>query len=250
VRPLEKPLVTIGAVTKRPFCRDWLEWNVLRQTYRPLELLLIDGTSSESELLPVATPAVPFSGDPEILHRVVRAGSALRCGELRNLALAFARGELLCWFDDDDWQHPDKIAWMVRELSRSSEPWVGWDRGWLWDLFRDRVVRITGHGIRVSNGAALYRTEAARLVPYDNGVKASDGRWLVKLGAAHRTRGLILTDDRVHSIWTRHGRNTSPNWIGGVRTSRNVLSSKVEPKAWDDSTARFEALAAAFTASG
>ena len=34
----------------------------------------------------------------------------------RNLALQEAKGELITWFDDDNWQHPDKLTWLSEAL--------------------------------------------------------------------------------------------------------------------------------------
>jgi glycosyltransferase involved in cell wall biosynthesis len=38
----------------------------------------------------------------------------------RNLAMKESKGEILTWFDDDDWQHPHKCTRLVEELYLAS----------------------------------------------------------------------------------------------------------------------------------
>jgi glycosyltransferase involved in cell wall biosynthesis len=255
-------LVTIGAVTSREFCRDWLLWNIEKQTYRPLEVVLVDAAAdfvADFEGGPMSRrsfasyEAVALAADYTlgngIKWKVRYPARHSTCGELRNIVLEHATGDSLCWFDDDDWQHPERVAWMQEELSASSEPWAGWDRGWLWDLFSPRVVRIGGYPgyQRVVNAATLYRTDVARSIEYDAKPKASDGRWIVRLQERYKTHGLILTDSRVHALWTRNGMNTSPTWPPGGHVSKTALQALVGPHYWGDaSDSRFLALTDAF----
>lgn len=230
------PLVTIGCVTNRPECAEWLAWNVSKQTYVHTEVLLI-------------TPLADYRDDLWFFHTYRRLSHREGpCGELRNLVLEYARGEYLVWFDDDDWQHPQRIEWLVEAMEQTSEPWAGWDRGYCYDLMRDGAFGLR-QGVkkasRVINGATIYRTDAVRDVPYREDVKmASDGLWIASLMEKHSTFGYRLIDDRVHAIWMRHDGNTCPT----LRDARmdltlQALADKVGKDAWADTDRRFRALA-------
>lgn len=240
-------LVTLGVVSNRPWTHDWLWWNIRKQSYRPLEIVVV--TQDPDRRVAVAPgPGLLSACTAEgITFQFHTAPSTSTCGQLRNVVLEHATGSSLCWFDDDDWQHPDKVRWMVDALAATAEPWVGWIGGWLWHLHRDSAVRIGWEYPRVSNGAALYRTDAVRGIAYDDGRRGSDGRWIVKLGGYYKTRGeLLRADDHVHSLWTRHAFNTAPGWFG-TRTTKAAIVKKIGPVAWADSRERFVELAAGFT---
>ena len=48
--------------------------------------------------------------------RVISLPPGRRVGSKRNIALQESHGEIITWFDDDDWQHPHKLAWLVEAL--------------------------------------------------------------------------------------------------------------------------------------
>ena len=48
----EAPLVTIGCVTNRPWCHDWLFWNIEKQSYRPLEVIIVAQSKPEISVEP------------------------------------------------------------------------------------------------------------------------------------------------------------------------------------------------------
>lgn len=74
----------------------WLEHQFLKN--RGDDLLIIDSS---------AVPWVSTVG------RVVHTPSLPGISEKRTLALSLAQGDFVTWFDDDDWQHPQKLenAW-------------------------------------------------------------------------------------------------------------------------------------------
>jgi len=81
----------------------WLLWCFDRQTWPHRELLILD--SSERTFVSVRDDV-----------RVMALPSGTGVARKRNLALGAARGDLIAWFDDDDWQHPEKLAWHVEAL--------------------------------------------------------------------------------------------------------------------------------------
>ena len=83
----------------------------IRQTYTNKELVMVaDPSASMSEL----RSYIAGVGRDDI--RLLDAGSAQSLGELRNRSLEFARGEVLCTWDDDDISHSHRLALQLEAL--------------------------------------------------------------------------------------------------------------------------------------
>jgi glycosyltransferase involved in cell wall biosynthesis len=74
----------------------------LNQTYPRRELLIVNHGRT-----PLNT------GDPLIREMMINKSNSDTVGDLRNLALEHARGELVMSWDDDDWHHPRRMQVQV-----------------------------------------------------------------------------------------------------------------------------------------
>lgn len=78
----------------------------MKEDYPKLELVIVDdGTESVAGVLP---------GDPRL--RLIRLSEKQNVGAKRNVACAFARGEFIVHWDDDDWYPPDRVSRQVAAL--------------------------------------------------------------------------------------------------------------------------------------
>ena len=73
-----------------------------RQTYEHRELIIVHDACSD-------TDAFGQFLQEEAAARIVRSEPGRTLGELRNLAIEHANGELVCQWDDDDQYHPDRL---------------------------------------------------------------------------------------------------------------------------------------------
>jgi len=99
--------------------------SILDQSYRNLELIIVDDGSSETD----ATRLLEFERlDPRVvvLLKVGNSGTY----ESKNLGIMQARGEYVALQDSDDWSHPDRIAKSVAFLEQR-EDIVGLTTDWL-----------------------------------------------------------------------------------------------------------------------
>jgi tetratricopeptide (TPR) repeat protein len=97
-----------------------------RQTWTARELVVVDDSAQQPLAAVIAALA-----DPRIRH-VRLPPSQQTLGDLRNLAVALAVGDLVCQWDDDDLHDPLRIEIGVRALAASTadavflERWVTW----------------------------------------------------------------------------------------------------------------------------
>ncbi len=117
-----EPLVSCLCVTEgRAAFMPWLLWCFDRQTWPHRELIVVDSSAQPLHL--------PGRNDVRVV--AVPAGTGVACK--RNRALREAGGELVAWFDDDDWQHPERLTLLVDAL-RAGAVYAGARRGWFVDL--------------------------------------------------------------------------------------------------------------------
>lgn len=127
---MPSPLVTaIVPVYNRPWCIGRALRSVAEQTYRPLELIVVDDGSTDEtpRLLEELRPELEARGiDCRILTQANRGVSAAR-----NAAIAEARGQYLALLDSDDLWLPEKTEAQVADLqatrrliSQTGERWV------------------------------------------------------------------------------------------------------------------------------
>jgi len=88
--------------------------SVLGQTYRRLELILVDDGSTDGTW-PLASALA--EGDRRI--HAVRMDANRGVAAARNRGIALARGECIAFLDSDDWWHPPKLERQVHHMRTS-----------------------------------------------------------------------------------------------------------------------------------
>src|SRR5690606_26350807 len=91
--------------------------SVIAQTYRPIELLVIDDGSSDGtpEVFPPLEQKAREAGISTVFVRKENGG----CASARNLGLESASGALIAFLDDDDRWMPDKLARQVQRITET-----------------------------------------------------------------------------------------------------------------------------------
>src|SRR5690606_7961354 len=139
-----------------------------RQAYGNKELVIVD---SSSEPTSIQSPGV----------RVIPAPAGTNIPRKRNLALAAAAGQFVAWFDDDDWQHPERLSRLLGVLEEgrgAGHGFAGCSRSWFIDLYALRARPYDGLGHLIFN-TALFRRGAVEGVSFDESRdRASDTVWL------------------------------------------------------------------------
>jgi glycosyltransferase involved in cell wall biosynthesis len=213
----------------------WLLWCYDRQVYPHRELIIVD--SSE--------PALSLPERPDI--RVVRAELGAALGHKRNLALQAARGDLLAWFDDDDWQHPERLSVLVEKLGLPTTPpettHAGPARGWFVDLFGQGATEYHGPGFALFNGSLFVGRNVRNHAFADELRSAEDTCWLRSL--CHGQRSLAYSQGLPPLFfWLCHDKNTSnPRTARGFERRLDELREAIGD-GWGDTDAQLAGLRA------
>ncbi|WP_156342831.1 glycosyltransferase family 2 protein [Devosia sp. A16] len=189
------PLVSCLMVTRGDLGRVHLaieQFN--RQTYAPRELVIVCDAVSE------ALDALVGQAGHNV--RLVRASGALSLGELRNLSVAEAQGDLVCQWDDDDLYSADRIAHGVGALLQ-----VGADALFLrqWFMWCPAQQVLVLSRSRMWEGSMIARKAA--LASYPALSREEDTRMV---DAMVPRSSIALLDDPLSYCYCIHGQNTSP----------------------------------------
>jgi hypothetical protein len=230
VQQVADPLVSCLCVTEgRAAFMPWLLWNFDRQTWPRKELVILDSSP------------VPFESARADV-RVVSAPAGSNVPVKRNLALAKARGEVVAWFDDDDWQHPHRLQVLVAAL-RDGCAFAGGTRSWFVDLFEAGCTRYAGGHAMVFNTAGFW-TEIAREVRFNVGYRrASDTVWMREIAGRNPKGGRLLEDESL-SFWLCHERNISNPRERRSYSDRMDVVRAALGAVWGDTDRQLEALRA------
>lgn len=189
------PSVSCLCVTERrePFL-PWLLWNYQKQDYQVRELVVVDGSER----------AGPSPWPPAIT--LVRCEPGTSVARKRNLAVDAARGELVAWFDDDDWQHPRRLSLLVAALAGGADV-AGPTQSWFVDLARDRARAHASQRSVIFNGLAVRRAALERVRFDERRARAADSAWLAAVRREARCGAAVVP--HVLSFWLCHRDNLS-----------------------------------------
>jgi hypothetical protein len=220
VNPEPQPLVSCLCVTEsRPQFWPWLWWSYVKQDHPHKELVVIDSSPE------------PMVGDRPGL-RLLSALPGTSVAAKRNMALRAARGSVVAWFDDDDWQHPRRLSLLVRALSSGARV-AGHRTSWFVEPAGRRARRYISHDGVIFNGLAAPADSLAD-VPFDERVRrAADTSWVRTVTA--RAGADVTVVPEPLSLWLCHRRNLS-NPVG-KHTFPEPLSnvrSAVGPTDWGE----------------
>jgi hypothetical protein len=158
------------------------------------------------------------------------------------LAIKETRGEIITWFDDDDWQHPEKLSWIVEAL-QCDALYAGCCCAWFVDLIGSTCIRYRGWRERILFNSAGFRREAVLPISFaENLRKGSDTVWMRDLAARHYSKAAIIERDDLF-FWLCHQRNLSnPAKIKRFPERLEVLKDRIGADAWGDTDDALNAL--------
>ena len=183
---------------------------------------------------------IVITGRPNV--RVVPVPFGTTIPRKRNQALVEARGEIIAWFDDDDWQHPDKLSVLVGALDQDVS-FAGSNRGWFVDLIHSKCRPYVGAKKLVVFNNTVFRRVAVQDCRFRASLpRASDTIWMQEVRKYTRGLGAVVQRDDLF-FWLCHERNIS-NPVSKRRLTQEltVLRDRIGPDAWGDTSDALDAL--------
>lgn len=186
----------------------------LRQSYQNSELVVVDdGEESVAGLC---------SGLPRV--RYVRITRPIFTGTKLNIAIGYARGDIIQKLDDDDYYGPDflKIAVSRLPLTFATPALVAWDC-FLVLFAGDSCVRHSGHGWRVGGTLCFHRKLWQRR-PFRDVPKSEDHCFQID----HQPTVLPVCAPEQYMV-VRHGGNTWNKMEGGETADSYLRRQSTRP---------------------
>ena len=206
---MESGLVTtiIPVFNRAAMLRDAVE-SVLAQTYRPIEIVIVDDGSTD-DTARVADALAAAHAEIRVLHQANRGvGPAREAGRLT------ARGEFIQYLDSDDVLYPQKFELQVAGLHEHPECGAsyGWTRARSADgTVEPRPVKRTGEKLEAMFPAMLEQRWWHTLTPlYRRSVVDRAGAWL-----SLRNEEDWEYDARIAALGVRL--HYCPAWVSEVR---------------------------------
>jgi len=196
-----QPLVSVLMPVYRPDAAvDTAIASVLAQTWRNLELLVVDDGSPDAEFSRLRH----WPGRDQRV-RLIRSGRNGGTYRARNRGLAEVRGEFITCHDADDWSHPRKIQLQVEHLLRNPHR-IGNLSGWARTLPELRFQRfsMSGRLVYPNLSSLMFRRQAiAALGGWDEVRFGADNEFCKRLELVFRKRldvvgSMPLAFGRVH----------------------------------------------------
>ena len=165
-----------------------------RQTWANRELIVV----TEPEAVPAVEAMLAASGAPNCFIAPIAGKQAL--GDLRNAAIARARGDIVMQWDDDDLQDPLRIALSVSVLLQSGAAAVAMARWLIW--WPARRVAAISYRRHWEGTLAVWRAHAPVYPAYPRHEDAVAVRHLLE------TRRTAVFDAPLLYVYAVTGQNT------------------------------------------
>jgi glycosyltransferase involved in cell wall biosynthesis len=192
------PKASVVMVTRnrRIFARRALHY-IRRQTYRPIEHIVIDNSDVRDQFL--------YSTGAKVEYYKGR----LRIGALRNIGVRAATGDYIVFLDDDDWYSSGYVARNVALLESGAQV-SGFVNSYWYDI-RDRFGYQQNNWGRLPGclSMAAHRDYLLRF-PFDESLVVGEDT-AVGLAAEKRKDRVVVSDDPNWLVYMRHSNNTTGN---------------------------------------
>lgn len=177
----------------------------LRQDYLNRELLIIDdGTDKIIDLIP---------HDPSI--RYISISEQCSIGMKRNLACSLAQGEIISFWDDDDWYSPHRLSQQAQPILDGKADVTGLQMDIVLNLSTGEAWRCGSDALHrevfindVHTGTLMYRKELWGKAYYPNKSIGEDADFLATLIA--QGARLVKIPNNGDFVYIRSGQNTWP----------------------------------------
>ncbi|MCH1540256.1 MAG: glycosyltransferase [Candidatus Poseidonia sp.] len=160
--------------------------SILNQTYRNIELIIVDDCSSDDLYVHLARRA---SGDNRIiLSRMAQNGGTYVA---KNHGLNQANGELITFMDSDDWSHPQRLERQFKTLQKNSDA-VAVINNYFRVSEDGKITIVNGKVMRLSCISLMIKAEVRHKIGYFDSLRVgADSEFIERIQAYYGYTSLV-----------------------------------------------------------
>lgn len=214
VRRVEGPLVTIIMSSFRPDESIFGSIrSILNQTWRSLELLVVDDESG-AEYDDIYQRVARMDTRIRLVRQRVNGGTYL----IRNKSISLARGAFIGFQDNDDWSHPERIERQMEPMLRDSSIVSTQSLCFRTDEHLDPVRIGYRRHLRRNESSLIFRAEVVRRIGFFHYTrKGGDSEYRLRLEAAFGRPTTVVGEEALAIIRLTPGSLSRNEFSAGFR---------------------------------
>lgn len=166
------------AVTNRPHFIFWLSHQMAKQTRKPDEVVIVTN-SDNPDAYDYDAIQKQLGVDNFVLYKQP-PGPRVTLGGLRQKCLDLCTSEVLLWFDDDDWYHPQRIELSVPPIESGRYDAAIFPITHTYYV-EEQLLFLREGGIGAFLPATAWRSCLAKQAIFANVDLGEDGRWINRI---------------------------------------------------------------------
>lgn len=151
--------------------------SVLAQTYKNIEIVVVDDNDPDSEWRKTTEQRMEeFTNDSRVVY--VRHDKNMNGSAARNTGIKASTGNIITYLDDDDWYYPEKVEKQVEYLLTHPEHhavYCGWRRygDELPNIGEGNLYRavLSGQNIIITNSIMMWKEDTLKCGGWDQSLK-------------------------------------------------------------------------------
>ena len=196
-------------ITKsRKHLAPWWMWNISKQTRQPDELIVVEASEYTDEQL-VDFDAMVRDAFPEIPSiRIFLLPHNKITGESRQVALQESTGDMITWWDDDDYFSPNRLALLEDTFNKEHTNIAYVETKHHLDLLTAQILELNWEPLLI--GTIGVNGDLARSFDFKPVLTGEDNLWLqqIKTRVKKGNRKITIYQDPIPGCILLHGKNT------------------------------------------
>ena len=196
--------------------------SILNQTWRSLELLIIDDDSGP-EYQAIYQRLAEMDPRIRVVRQRINGGTYL----IRNRAITLARGEFITFQDSDDWSHPERLERQIRPMLEDPLLVATQSSCVRTDDYLNPVQIGYPKLLRRNESSLMFRAEAVHRIGYFHYTrKGGDSEYRLRMEAAYKCKTPIVGDEPLAIVRLTSGSLSRNEFAPGFRHPNRLIYSQ------------------------
>jgi glycosyltransferase involved in cell wall biosynthesis len=195
--------------------------SVLNQTYRNIELIIVDDCSSDDLYDHLTWRA--SSDDRIILYQMAQNGGTYVA---KNQGLILANGELITFMDSDDWSHPQRLEYQFKTLQKNTDAVAVINNYFRVDE-NGKITIVNGKVMRLSCISLMIKAEVNHRIGYFDSLRVgADSEFIERIQAYYGYNSLV--NEETVGIISTHSTKSLTGGGAFAITWRGITGPRLE----------------------